>query len=118
MLARSVARSQKNKKKVQKKISKYVKRTYDDNRSLPAGDSTSDVAKRLCAAAPLLFDAERVQGYIARGRVVEAPGGAAVSLVQPLVRPTKFGVGGRWEEHCGGWSTVGLIVGLNIFPSP
>lgn len=85
-----------------------MKRTYDDNRSLPAGDSTSDVAKRLCAAAPLVFDAERVQGYIARGRVVEAPGGAAVSLVQPLVRPTKFGVGGRWEEHCGGWFAVGL----------
>jgi hypothetical protein len=52
--------------------------------TLPVGSSPADVAERLCAAAPLVFDAERVQGYVARGRIAEAPGGAAVSLVQPL----------------------------------
>lgn len=50
----------------------------------PVGTSPADVAARLRAAAPDVFDAERVAGYLARGRILEAPGGSAVSLVQPL----------------------------------
>jgi len=50
----------------------------------PVGPSVADVAARLSAAMPLVFDAERVSGYVERKRIAEAPGGTAVSLVHPL----------------------------------
>ena len=38
----------------------------------PVGDSTSDVAKRMCAAAPLVFDSERVEvGNVLSSRFIQ-----------------------------------------------
>ena len=58
---------------------------YDAIRAFePSGDSPAAVADALVDAMPSVMDAERVRGYVARGRVLAAPGGRAVSLVQPL----------------------------------
>ena len=42
----------------------------------PAGDSARSLAANLSAVAPNIFTAERVAGYLARGRVYEVRGGA------------------------------------------
>ena len=58
---------------------------YDAMRAFePTGVSSAAVAEALAAASPSAFDADRVRGYVERGRVLAAPGGRAVSLVQPL----------------------------------
>ena len=58
---------------------------YDAMRAFePTGVSSAAVAEALNAASPSAFDADRVRGYVERGRVLAAPGGRAVSLVQPL----------------------------------
>ena len=58
---------------------------YDAIRAFePTGVSPAAVAEALANAAPSAIDADRVRGYVERGRILAAPGGRAVSLVQPL----------------------------------
>ena len=71
----------------------------------PAGDSAESLAANLSAVAPNIFTAERVAGYLARGRVYEVRGGAdsvsggadsdARSFGRSLIHPLGFALACR-----------------------